>query len=62
MQTRASSAFIRKLESLGAADAQLFEYEYAPVGCDLCENTGYKGRVGIYEMFVVEGRIRVQHQ
>ena len=58
MQTRASSAFIRKLESLGAADAQLFEYEYAPVGCDLCENTGYKGRVGIYEMFVVEGRIR----
>lgn len=24
---------------------------FAPVGCDVCNNTGYKGRVAIYELF-----------
>jgi type IV pilus assembly protein PilB len=27
-------------------------------GCDKCRNTGYSGRVGIYEMLVVDDRIR----
>ncbi len=57
-KTPSSSGYIRKLKALGAQDAQLFQYEYSPVGCDACENTGYKGRVGIYELLVVEGRIR----
>ena len=26
---------------------------YEPVGCDLCENTWYKGRVGIYEVLEI---------
>jgi len=29
-----------------------------PVGCDLCDQTGYKGRVGIYEMLVLDDPIR----
>ena len=26
---------------------------YGPVGCDICKNTGYKGRVGIYEVMPI---------
>jgi len=26
---------------------------FAPVGCDLCKNTGYKGRVGIYQVMPI---------
>jgi type IV pilus assembly protein PilB len=26
---------------------------YEPVGCDLCKNTGYKGRVGIYQVMPI---------
>ncbi|HEX2741864.1 MAG TPA: ATPase, T2SS/T4P/T4SS family, partial [Rubrobacter sp.] len=28
------------------------------VGCDRCGGTGYRGRIGIYEMMVVSGRIK----
>ncbi len=31
---------------------------YIPVGCDRCEKTGYKGRVGIYEVLVFNEQIR----
>ena len=31
---------------------------YRPVGCDRCGGTGYKGRLGIYEMMVVDDHIR----
>ena len=26
---------------------------YGPVGCDLCKNTGYKGRIGIYQVMPI---------
>jgi type IV pilus assembly protein PilB len=26
---------------------------FAPVGCELCKNTGYKGRVGIYQVMPI---------
>jgi type IV pilus assembly protein PilB len=26
---------------------------YGPGGCDICKNTGYKGRVGIYQVMPV---------
>ena len=29
-----------------------------PAGCDVCDQTGYKGRVGIYELFVIDDSIR----
>jgi type IV pilus assembly protein PilB len=31
---------------------------YRAVGCDRCQDTGYKGRVGLYELMVVDDRIR----
>jgi type IV pilus assembly protein PilB len=31
---------------------------YRGRGCDTCNNTGYKGRQGIYEMFNVNDEIR----
>ncbi|HEY0369201.1 MAG TPA: ATPase, T2SS/T4P/T4SS family [Chthoniobacterales bacterium] len=29
-----------------------------PVGCDRCRGTGYKGRMGIFEMFVIDDDVR----
>ena len=57
-KTAASNDFIHQLESIGVPDVHTFTYEYHPVGCSLCDNTGYKGRVGIYELLPVEGPIR----
>ena len=31
---------------------------YRPVGCDACHQTGYKGRIGIYEVMKISDRIR----
>jgi type IV pilus assembly protein PilB len=31
---------------------------YRPVGCDSCHQTGYKGRIGIYEVMTVTDRLR----
>ncbi|OLE85880.1 MAG: hypothetical protein AUG08_16420 [Acidobacteria bacterium 13_1_20CM_2_55_15] len=57
-KTAASSDFIQQLESIGVSDFHSFTYEYHPVGCALCDNTGYKGRLGIYELLPLEGPIR----
>jgi type II secretory ATPase GspE/PulE/Tfp pilus assembly ATPase PilB-like protein len=29
-----------------------------PVGCDTCRGKGYKGRMGIFEMFLVDDEVR----
>jgi type IV pilus assembly protein PilB len=31
---------------------------YTPGGCARCDNTGYKGRVGIYELLIMDDQIR----
>ncbi|MGE4358006.1 MAG: type II secretion system protein GspE, partial [Candidatus Omnitrophota bacterium] len=31
---------------------------YKPRGCDACNHTGYKGRIGIYEVMPISERIR----
>jgi type IV pilus assembly protein PilB len=31
---------------------------YGPVGCDKCFNTGYKGRLGVFELMVMDDDIR----
>jgi type II secretory ATPase GspE/PulE/Tfp pilus assembly ATPase PilB-like protein len=31
---------------------------YRPVGCEACTGTGYRGRVGIYELLVVDEPVR----
>ncbi len=30
---------------------------YVPVGCEKCNNLGYKGRVGVYEAILIDGEI-----
>ena len=35
-------------------DAQVMK----PIGCDQCRKTGYKGRMGIFEMFVIDDEVR----
>ncbi len=36
---------------LDQAEADLIESLNAPVGCDRCRGTGYRGRIGIFEIF-----------
>jgi general secretion pathway protein E len=33
---------------------------YKPVGCDECRNTGFVGRIGIYEMMLLDHDLRTQ--
>jgi len=48
---RASASPIAERFSLPALDATL--KVYGPVGCEECNNIGYKGRIGVYEVFEV---------
>ena len=54
----ASTAYLRKLEKIGVVRGGRFHREYRPLGCPACENTGFKGRVGIYEMLLIEGNVQ----
>ena len=44
---------IESLAILGcdAAETELITQLNAPVGCDRCRGTGYRGRIGIFEIF-----------
>ena len=48
--------YIKRLNSAGWT--QVPDRIARPVGCPKCDKTGYKGRVGIYEMLVVDQSIR----
>jgi type II secretory ATPase GspE/PulE/Tfp pilus assembly ATPase PilB-like protein len=37
---------------------ELPEFVYVPGGCKECDNTGYRGRVGVYEMLVLDDIIK----
>jgi type IV pilus assembly protein PilB len=52
----ATSGFTAKLLQLGVSDAP--SMENSPVGCAECDMTGYKGRIGIYELLVFDDAIR----
>jgi type II secretory ATPase GspE/PulE/Tfp pilus assembly ATPase PilB-like protein len=58
MEKPASAAYTQKLERIGVANADQYKYEYEPQGCSICETTGFKGRVGIYEMLSIEDAVR----
>jgi len=42
----------------GEADLDGSWQPYTPVGCDVCKQTGYKGRVGIYQVMPVTEEIK----
>ncbi len=43
-----------RVEASQLGDAQVM----APVGCDRCRQTGYKGRMGIFEIFEIDDDVR----
>ncbi|MEY2479575.1 MAG: type pilus assembly protein PilB [Verrucomicrobiota bacterium] len=43
-----------QLDASQLRDAQVMK----PVGCDQCRRTGYKGRMGIFEIFVIDDEVR----
>ncbi len=48
-----------ELRALNLEPSQLSEAQVmVPVGCDQCRHTGYKGRMGIFEVFVIDDEVR----
>ncbi|MEP6822996.1 MAG: type II/IV secretion system protein, partial [Chthoniobacterales bacterium] len=43
-----------RVEGSQLSDAKIMK----PVGCDRCRGLGYKGRMGIFEIFVVDDEVR----
>ena len=52
----ASREYIASLFNAGMADPP--KNHHVPKGCEACDQTGYKGRVGIYEILVFDDAIR----
>ena len=48
----------RRASATPASDAAFDIEAYEPVGCARCSHSGYKGRVGIYEVMTVTDEIR----
>ena len=47
------------LRALRIAPGQLREAQVMkPIGCDQCRETGYKGRMGIFEIFIIDDEVR----
>lgn len=55
-QMAASPAYRERL--IDAGMSELPDTQLVPVGCDACDGTGYKGRVGIYEMLLFNDAVR----
>jgi type IV pilus assembly protein PilB len=48
-----------ELRALRIEPGQLAESQVMqPVGCDHCRQTGYKGRMGIFEIFIIDDEVR----
>ncbi|MHB8411564.1 MAG: ATPase, T2SS/T4P/T4SS family [Candidatus Acidiferrales bacterium] len=52
----ATAAYRTRLAEAGMVEMP--DLQLVPVGCDLCDGTGYKGRVGVYELLVFDDAIR----
>lgn len=50
-------ATVEEKELLGYPVAESLEL-YKPCGCDKCDNTGYKGRIGVYEIMEVTPQLK----
>jgi len=48
-----------ELRALRIEPGQLREAQVMkPVGCEQCRQTGYKGRMGIFEIFIIDDEVR----
>ncbi len=48
--------YAARMAAAGIADCG--DRMYVPAGCSACDNTGYKGRVALYEMLVMNEQVR----
>jgi general secretion pathway protein E/type IV pilus assembly protein PilB len=56
---RAYAPSVRELHALNLSPAQLAGADFAHgAGCAACHGTGYRGRLGIFEIFLVNDEIR----
>ncbi len=55
-EAAASAAFRTRLAEMGIVEP--VETEWTPGACDLCGRTGFRGRVGVYELLVVDEAVR----
>ena len=53
-ELRESEMRALRVEASQMSEAQVMK----PVGCDKCRMTGYRGRMGIFEMFVIDDDVR----
>lgn len=49
---------IEQVEKMFIWDRKIKVFFYRGKGCDYCEQTGYSGRIGIYEIFVLNDKVR----
>ena len=54
---KAKEATVDEKEYMGV-DPNLHITIYEPCGCSKCDNTGYKGRIGVYEIMVVTDELK----
>lgn len=47
----------QELADLGLSERETYNF-YVPNGCDLCLNIGYVGRLGLYEIAIMDDRLR----
>jgi type II secretory ATPase GspE/PulE/Tfp pilus assembly ATPase PilB-like protein len=55
-ELEATEHFRASLRKLG--HSQPVDTMHQPAGCDSCAGTGYRGRIGVFELFLIEGAIR----
>jgi len=55
-QVPISTEYASRLMAAGITDFE--DQMYQPIGCDRCDQSGYRGRVGIYEMLVFDEQLR----
>lgn len=54
-----SEAYVRTcLDSIGIQDSFEVSSIFAHKGCDQCRNSGYKGRLGVYEILIPNERVK----
>jgi general secretion pathway protein E len=47
-----------ELARIGLAEASLNGAIYRPLGCNMCRNTGYRGRTAVHELMVMDDGVR----
>ena len=50
---------LEMLQELGVGEEEAQQYKfYRGRGCDSCNNTGYKGRIGLFELMILNDTLR----